>query len=72
MRRNFLAIAASAAMAAVLLTPLPGYANDTPAALAWGACPGVPGVDHDPRQQCTTLRVPLDHRKPRGRKANPS
>src|SRR5690349_7536663 len=32
---------------------------------AWGACPAT-GVALDPRQECATLRVPLDYRRPRG------
>ncbi|MGP2437054.1 alpha/beta hydrolase [Streptomyces sp. JW3] len=36
----------------------------TTAPLAWTACPEGPGVD--PRQQCATLRVPLDHADPGG------
>jgi pimeloyl-ACP methyl ester carboxylesterase len=68
MRRNHLALAVIAATAAMLLTPTPGYATDSAPTPSWGPCPGVPGVDHDPRQQCATLRVPLDHRKPDGRK----
>lgn len=41
----------------------------------WGACPaadagtgGGPPVRRDPRQQCTTVRVPLDYRAPGGRR----
>jgi hypothetical protein len=34
--------------------------------MAWGACPVMPGVVLDPRQECATLRVPLDYRHPRG------
>ncbi|MEV6033910.1 alpha/beta hydrolase [Nonomuraea sp. NPDC052116] len=38
------------------------------AAPVWGECPQVEsGVPRDPRQQCATLRVPLDYRAPRGR-----
>src|SRR4051794_24487439 len=38
------------------------------APLAWGACPpAAPGSLRDPRQQCASLRVPLDYRDPRGR-----
>ncbi|GAB1822666.1 alpha/beta hydrolase [Herbidospora sp. RD11066] len=35
----------------------------------WGECAMAPqpGVERDPRQQCATLKVPLDYRAPRGR-----
>lgn len=37
-------------------------------ALTWGACPQfAAGVPVDPRQQCGTVRVPLDYRQPHGR-----
>lgn len=50
--------------AAVLLAALPATAAaDGGAALDWGACAGD---DLDPRQQCATLDVPLDHDDPRG------
>jgi pimeloyl-ACP methyl ester carboxylesterase len=37
-----------------------------PSALTWGACPPAAEGDtsRDPRQQCATLRVPLDYRNP--------
>jgi pimeloyl-ACP methyl ester carboxylesterase len=42
----------------------------TPAArpaIRWGTCPPVtPGFTRDPRQQCATVRVPLDYRRPGG------
>lgn len=34
--------------------------------LVWGTCPAMPGVALDPRQECATLRVPVDYRRPRG------
>ncbi|MFI9552808.1 alpha/beta hydrolase [Nonomuraea endophytica] len=39
------------------------------AAPVWGECtmPPQPGIERDPRQQCATLKVPLDYRAPRGR-----
>ncbi|WP_344980627.1 alpha/beta hydrolase [Streptosporangium fragile] len=38
------------------------------AAPIWGECPPVEsGIPRDPRQQCATLRMPLDYRAPRGR-----
>ncbi|MGC9666326.1 alpha/beta fold hydrolase [Planosporangium sp. 12N6] len=69
MRRHLLTVAAVAAMVAVLTPPTPGHAAGSSPALAWGSCPPAPaGVERDPRQQCTTLQVPLDYRKPQGRK----
>jgi pimeloyl-ACP methyl ester carboxylesterase len=63
------AIAVVAALGAGLATTafIPAEASTTPrpaaSNLRWGACPsGAPAP-----QQCTTLRVPLDYRKPRGR-----
>ncbi|MFD1940318.1 alpha/beta hydrolase [Nonomuraea mangrovi] len=44
--------ASAGAMAAPVATPV------------WGGCAGGAGVD--PRQECTTLRVPLDYRAPGG------
>lgn len=36
--------------------------------LVWGDCPpAAAGSVRDPRQQCASLRVPLDYRDPRGR-----
>lgn len=34
--------------------------------LDWGACPEAPGGVPDARQECATLRVPLDYRDPAG------
>jgi pimeloyl-ACP methyl ester carboxylesterase len=57
------------AITAVLTPPTPGHAADSSPAVTWGACPPAPaGAERDPRQQCATLRVPLDYRKPDGRK----
>jgi pimeloyl-ACP methyl ester carboxylesterase len=68
MRRQLLTLLTATAMTAVLAPPTPGHAADSSPALAWGACPPAPpGVDRDPRQQCATLRVPLDYRSTRGR-----
>lgn len=37
------------------------------ASLVWGDCPpAAPGSVRDPRQQCASLRVPLDYRDPSG------
>jgi len=73
MRRRLLALTIVTAVLAALVPALPGYAEDSRAedspAVVWGACPPAdPGVRRDPRQQCATLRVPLDYRKPHGRK----
>ncbi|GIJ73530.1 alpha/beta hydrolase [Virgisporangium ochraceum] len=68
MRRHALP-ATLAALLLVTLMPQP-----TPAAAAaggprptWGQCPpSRQGVPLDPRMRCTTVRVPLDYRAPRG------
>jgi pimeloyl-ACP methyl ester carboxylesterase len=69
--RRFLAVAATAALAATLAVPAstPASAAAGAPALAWGACPPPPpgGYPPDPRQQCAQLSVPLDYRKPHGR-----
>ncbi|GII20662.1 alpha/beta fold hydrolase [Planosporangium mesophilum] len=68
MRRQLLALLAVTAVTAVLTPATPGHAAAKPPALSWGACPPAePGVERDPRQQCATLRVPLDYRRPQGR-----
>jgi len=37
-------------------------------ALTWGACPELAkGATRDPREQCGTVKVPLDYRRPDGR-----
>jgi pimeloyl-ACP methyl ester carboxylesterase len=46
-----------------------GAAPGVPAAesgMVWGPCPTTPGTVLDPRQECATLRVPLDYRRPGG------
>ncbi|MGI5290233.1 hypothetical protein ACQEVF_43790 [Nonomuraea polychroma] len=50
-------------------TPEPAVAEAGTAAPVWGECtmPPQPGIERDPRQQCATLKVPLDYRAPRGR-----
>jgi pimeloyl-ACP methyl ester carboxylesterase len=47
------------------MTPASGMsAAAAPAGPAWEACPAAPG--RDPRQECATLTVPLDYRRPGG------
>ncbi|MFF3481813.1 alpha/beta hydrolase [Streptomyces sp. NPDC002701] len=53
------ALPASVSSAATTPTAIP-----TPGALEWGPCPE--GADA-PRLECSTLDVPLDHRRPNGR-----
>jgi pimeloyl-ACP methyl ester carboxylesterase len=78
MRRHLLVLAAVAGLIAPLVATV-GAASAEPAsaepatagtaALTWGACPPAPpDTPRDPRQQCAALRVPLDYRKPGGRK----
>jgi pimeloyl-ACP methyl ester carboxylesterase len=43
-----------------------GSAATAGPALRWGACPTTPGVAPDARQECATLRVPLDYRRADG------
>ena len=51
---------------ALLATPAEAEPDRrTGAGPAWGACPAT-GVALDPRQECATLRVPLDYRRPGG------
>ena len=50
-------------LASFALTAAPPAGARPAAPLSWQACPGA-GVD--PRQQCATLQVPLDHSRPRG------
>jgi pimeloyl-ACP methyl ester carboxylesterase len=68
MRRSLLLLATVAAMAAVLAPAAPGHATDNSLTPTWGTCPPTPpGVLRHPRQECATLRVPLDYRNPGGR-----
>ncbi|MEE1942411.1 alpha/beta hydrolase [Streptomyces sp. TRM 70361] len=55
---------ATALLAVLLPAPPAGAAAPPTAPLAWGPCAGE-GLD--PRQECATLRVPLDYRNPGGR-----
>ncbi|WP_117208939.1 alpha/beta hydrolase [Allorhizocola rhizosphaerae] len=66
--RRSLALVAVAVLAATLTPATPAAATATPAGLVWGACPPpAEGSGRDTRQQCTTLRLPLDYRHPHGR-----
>ncbi|MFC4588972.1 alpha/beta hydrolase [Sphaerisporangium corydalis] len=76
MRSVFVAAATVATVAAGAVTPAAArigppeseVAGGGRAAPVWGECPPVEtGIPRDPRQQCATLRVPLDYRAPRGR-----
>jgi pimeloyl-ACP methyl ester carboxylesterase len=66
MRRNVLAAATAAVLTSVLAVPTAGWAHRTTGSLSWGACPPAL-IERDPRQECATLPVPLDHRSPGGR-----
>ena len=68
MKAQLLATATVAVLASTLAAAAPASATTGPAspALSWGGCP-PPLIERDPRQQCTTLPVPLDYRSPRGR-----
>jgi pimeloyl-ACP methyl ester carboxylesterase len=50
-------------------TPEPTVTHVGGPAPVWGECPPAEpgGIPRDPRQQCATLKVPLDYRAPRGR-----
>ncbi|QUQ65317.1 alpha/beta hydrolase [Kutzneria sp. CA-103260] len=56
-----------------MIGSLPHTATATTAAaleqgVAWGHCPApLDGVTRDPKQECGTLRVPLDYQHPQGR-----
>jgi pimeloyl-ACP methyl ester carboxylesterase len=63
MRKNLLITGLSVAL---LATPAQAEPDRRAGpGLAWGTCP-VTGVALDPRQECATLHVPLDYRKPGG------
>ncbi|MGH3587192.1 MAG: alpha/beta fold hydrolase, partial [Pseudonocardia sp.] len=61
-RKTATKTAAVTGAAGVLVALLSACAPE-PAALSWGACSGS---DLDPRQECATLQVPLDHDEPEG------
>jgi pimeloyl-ACP methyl ester carboxylesterase len=64
---------ATAVAAAIALVPVTAGSSAAATAprtgtLVWGPCPPAPpDVPRDPRQECATLRVPLDYRHPSGR-----
>ncbi|MEW1872352.1 alpha/beta hydrolase [Streptomyces caelestis] len=60
--RTLAVTAVPAALLVALLPPLTAQA--APASLDWGPCAGTAGAD--PRQECATLRVPMDHADPDG------
>ena len=68
MRVKLLATVTVAALAWTLVaaSPAPATTRSAPPALAWGDCP-PPLIERDPRQECVTLPVPLDHRAARAR-----
>ncbi|HET6531827.1 MAG TPA: alpha/beta hydrolase [Actinoplanes sp.] len=72
MRRLWLTVTVAIGLLAASIPAGPGQAAAaaSPAApskaVTWGSCPG-PDIGRDPRQQCATVAVPLDYRKPRGR-----
>jgi pimeloyl-ACP methyl ester carboxylesterase len=67
MSRKILAAVAAAVLPLALAPAATAAAAPAPA-LRWGDCPPEqPGIPRDPRQECATLAVPLDHREPRGR-----
>jgi len=52
-----------AGVAVLSLSAVPVAAAEA-GGVVWGACPGAPVVD--PRQECATVRVPMDYRAPGG------
>jgi pimeloyl-ACP methyl ester carboxylesterase len=71
---RLLILMASIALLVMLAPQTPVHADeaaptlDRTPALVWGACPPAPpDMVRDPRQECATVRVPLDYRKPNGR-----
>ncbi|MFE2279187.1 alpha/beta hydrolase [Streptomyces sp. NPDC059454] len=75
--RNLALTAVPAALLVALLPPLtagavPGHPAPRPPSLAWGPCASTTGTgtgtgtNTNPRQECATLRVPMDHADPDG------
>lgn len=70
--RKVRSMAAALSAAAIVVAGLPAPAlaapAGRPAGLVWGTCPAPPPDGYqDPRQECATLKVPLDYRRPHGR-----
>ncbi|GAA1755911.1 alpha/beta hydrolase [Luedemannella helvata] len=72
--RRLRPMAAALSAAAIVVTALPAPAHAAAPArgkapgIAWGECPPPPPDSYrDPRQECATVKVPLDYRKPHGR-----
>jgi pimeloyl-ACP methyl ester carboxylesterase len=63
MRRKLLTTTFVVALTMTLANP--GTAAAEPG-LDWGECPATPGVVLDARQECATVRVPMDYRRPGG------
>ena len=62
------AAVAGAGFAFAVPAVVPTAEASVTSALTWGDCPQfAAGVPVDPRQQCGTVRVPLDYRQPHGR-----
>ncbi|MFY1673727.1 alpha/beta hydrolase [Plantactinospora sp. WMMB334] len=67
MRRS-LALVAVAVLTGTLCPVTPAGATAAPPGPVWGACPPpAEGSTQDARQECATLPVPLDYRRPHGR-----
>ncbi|GIF00066.1 alpha/beta hydrolase [Paractinoplanes rishiriensis] len=64
LRRKVLALATVTLLGVTLV---PATQAQAAGSADWGACPASP-PDIDPRQQCAALSLPLDYRKPAGRK----
>ncbi|WP_207922630.1 alpha/beta hydrolase [Micromonospora sp. KC606] len=66
--RRSLALVTVAVFAATLTPATPAGATAATAGPVWGTCPPpAEGSGRDARQQCATLRLPLDYRHPHGR-----
>ena len=63
MRKTLLVLVATATVGALSVSLVSGSASAaaTPHPVLWGTCQPEPGDVLDARQQCTTLRVPLDY-----------
>ena len=70
--RAWRSLAAALGAVVILVAAAPAVAAPTRAVpvsgVTWGECPPpAPDTYRDPRQQCATLTVPLDYRRPHGR-----